>query len=81
MLQRPVAHFKTMEAANIIEDVDATVTNTVTAVKEYTVHKTTGIGTEAVVVEPTVILHVTVGNTECVIQEPIRCPPKGRSVV
>ena len=37
-------------------------------------HKTTGIGAEAVVVDPTVILHITVGHTECV---PIWAKTKG----
>ena len=37
--------------------------------------KKTGIGAEAVVVEPKLILHVTVGHTECVpIQENIAGP-------
>ena len=30
-------------------------------------NKTTGIGAEAMVVEPIVILHITVENTECMI--------------
>ena len=38
-----------------MEDMDITETNTVTAVEEDAEHKTTGIGAEAVVIEPTVI--------------------------
>ena len=38
-------------------------TNPVTAVEKDVEHKTTGIGAEAVAVEPTVILHITVGHT------------------
>ena len=64
-----MVNVKTMEAAKIMEDVDTTETNTVTTVEEYATHKTTVIGTEAVVVEPIVILNITVGHTECV---PIR---------
>ena len=64
-----MAHFKTMEAVKIMEDEDTTETNPVTAVEEDAAHKTTGIGAEVVVVEPTVILHITIGHTECV---PIR---------
>ena len=48
-----------------MEDLYATATNTVTAVEEDAAHKTTEIGAEAVVVEPTLILHITVGHTEC----------------
>ena len=48
---------------------DNTATNPVTVVKEDVEHKKTGIGAEAVVVEPTVILKITIGHTECV---PIR---------
>ena len=66
MLQRPIVHVKTMEASKIMEDVDTTATNPVSAFEEDVAHKTTGIGTEAVVVEPTVILHITDGHTECV---------------
>ena len=55
-----MAHVKTTE------DVDITATNPVTAVEEDADHKTTGFGVEAVVVDPTVILHITVGHTECV---------------
>ena len=62
MLQRPMAHVKTMEASKIMKDVDTTSTNPGTAVKEDAAHKTTGIGTEDVVVDPTVILHITVGH-------------------
>ena len=45
---------------------DTTATNPVIAVEEDTLHKTTGIGTEVVVLDSTVILHITVGHTECV---------------
>ena len=65
-MQLPMAHVKTMEADNNIEDVDTTETNPVIATREDTVHKKTVIGAEAVVVKPTVILHITVGRTECV---------------
>ena len=61
MLQRLRVHIKTME------DVDTTVTNPIITVKEGAVDKTTGIGAEVVVVNPTVILHITVGHTECVL--------------
>ena len=56
-----------MAQARSMEDVDITATNPVTAVEEDAEHKTTGIDTEVVVVEPTLILHITVGHTECVI--------------
>ena len=49
-----------------MEDVHTTATNPVIAVEDDTVHKTTGIGAEAIVVNPTLILHITVGHTECV---------------
>ena len=49
-----------------MEYVDTTATNQVTEVEEDMAHKTTGIGAEAVMVNPTVILHITVGHTECV---------------
>ena len=58
-----MAHVKTMGAMNIMEDVDTTATNPFTEVEGDMAHKTTKIGTEAVVVEPTVILHITVGYT------------------
>ena len=74
MLQLPMSYVKTMEAANIMEDVDTTATSPVTVVEKDVSHKTTGIGAEAVVVEPTVILHITVGHTECV---PIRVNTAG----
>ena len=45
---------------------DTTATNPVTAVEEDAAHKTMEIGAEAMVVEPTVFLHITVGHTECV---------------
>ena len=56
-------HVNNIEATIIIEDVDTTATNPVITVEEDVAHKTTGIGTEAVVVEPTVILHITAGHT------------------
>ena len=49
-----------------MEDADIMATNPVTAVDKDSDHKTTGIGAKAVVVETTVILHITVGHTECV---------------
>ena len=52
--------------ARTMEDVDITSTNIVTAVEEGVENKTIGIGAEAVVVEPTVILHITIGHMECV---------------
>ena len=61
-----MAHVKTMGPAKTMEDVDITATNPVTAVKEDADHKTMEIGVEAVVVEPTVILHIAVGHTEFV---------------
>ena len=48
--------------SKIMKDVDVTATNPVPAVEEDAVHRTTGIGAEAVVLEPTVILHITVGH-------------------
>ena len=65
-MQRPMAHVKTMEAANIIKDVDSTATNPFTVVKESMVQKTILIGAEAVAVKPTLTLHITVGHTKCV---------------
>ena len=59
-------HVKTMDTVKIMEDMDTMATNTVIAVREDAAHKTTGIGAKAVVVETTVILHITVGHTECV---------------
>ena len=56
-----------MEKARAMEDVDITATNIVTAVEEDAEQKITGIGAEAVVVDPTVILLITVGHTEYVI--------------
>ena len=50
-------------------DADITAINPVTAAEDDADHKTTEIGTEATAVEPTVILQITVGHTECV---PIR---------
>ena len=47
-------------------DTDIMATHPVTAVEEDAGHKTTGNGTEAAAVEPTVISHITVGHTECV---------------
>ena len=69
-----MAHAKTMESAKMMEDADKTETNPFIEVKEYAAQKTTGIGAEAVVVEPIVILHITVGHTECV---PIRAKTAG----
>ena len=66
MLQLPTGHVKTMEDSNIMEEVDTMATNPVIAVEGDAAHKTTGIGAEAVVFDPTVILHITIGNTECV---------------
>ena len=74
MLQRPMSHVNTMDYTNIMEEVDTTATNTVIAVKDDAAHKTTVIGADAMVVEPTVILHITVGHTECV---PIRANTAG----
>ena len=61
-----MAHVKTMEAAKIMEKVDNMAIDSVTAVKEDVVHKRKVIGAEAVSVDPTVILHITAGHTECV---------------
>ena len=69
MLQHLRMHVKTMEAVKNMEDEDTTVTNQINAVEEEAVQNTTVIGLEDVVVKSTVILHITVGNTECV---PIR---------
>ena len=66
LMQFPMAHVNTMRSANIMKEVDTTVTNPITAAEEGAEHKTTEIGVEAVVVKPTVISHITVGNTECV---------------
>ena len=52
-----------------MEDVDTTSTNPIISVDKDAAQNTTGIGAEAVVVDPTVILHITIGHTECV---PIR---------
>ena len=52
-----------MVHTKIMEDVDITATNPVTTVEEDAEHKTTVIGTDAVVVEPMSILHITVGHT------------------
>ena len=60
-----------------MEDVDIMATNSVTAAEEEVYHKTMGIGADAVVVEPTVILRITVGHTEYVsIQENIAGPQR-----
>ena len=64
-----MAHVKTMGDANIIDDTDTKATNPVTAAEENAAQKTAETGAEDVVVEPTVILHITVGHTKC---EPIR---------
>ena len=61
-MQCHMAHVKTMGDSNIIEDVDITSTNPITTVKEDGVHKTTVIGAEAVVVDPTVFLQIIVGH-------------------
>ena len=66
MMQQTMEHVKTMETAKIMEYMDTMATNPVIAVREDAAHKTTGIGAEAMVVEPTVILHITAGHTECV---------------
>ena len=55
MLQCLRVHFKTMEDAKSTEDVDTMVTNQIIAVEEDTVHNTTGIGAEAVVLESKLI--------------------------
>ena len=60
-----MTNVKTMRAAKIMEDVDTMSTNPVIAVEEDAAHKKTGIGADAVVVEPTVILHITVGHMKC----------------
>ena len=62
-----MAHAKNMGAANIMEDVNTTATNPDTAVEEDAAHKTMEIGAEAVVVNPTLILHINVGHIECVL--------------
>ena len=60
-----------------MEDADIMATNPVTAVKEDVDYKTTRIGAEGVVVEPTVILHINFGHTECVpIQANIAGPER-----
>ena len=46
-----------------MEDMDTTVTNSIIAVEEDTVHNTTGIGATEVVLEATVLLHITFGHT------------------
>ena len=74
MLQRLRVRIKTMEAVKTMEDVDTTVTNTIIAVEEDKVYSTTVIGAEAVMVEATLILHITVGHMECV---PIRAKTAG----
>ena len=63
-----------MAHARTMVDVDITETNLVTAIEEDADHKTTGICAEVAAVEPTVILHITVGHTECV---PIRANISG----
>ena len=63
-----------MEDAKTMEDLDTTVTNKIIVVEEDAVHNTAGIGAEAVVGMSTVILHITVGHTECV---PIRSKTSG----
>ena len=66
MLQRLRVPVKIMEAVKNMDNMDTTVTNPGIAVKEDVVHKPTWIGAEDVVVESTVILHITVGHIECV---------------
>ena len=63
-----------MAHAKTVEEVDTTATNPVTAVKEDAAHKTMGINAEAVMVNTTVILHITVGHKECV---PIQAETSG----
>ena len=58
-----MAHAKTMGASKIMEDIYNTETNPVTAAEEDAVHKTTEIDAEAVVVDPTLILHINAGHT------------------
>ena len=62
-------HVNIMWSVKIMEEMDTTETNPVTAVKEDAVYKTTEIGAEAAVVEPPLFSQITVGHTECV---PIR---------
>ena len=69
-----MAHVKTIGDANTMEDVDITETNPVTAVKEDAEKKTMGIGAEAMLLEPTVILQITVGHIESL---PIHAKPAG----
>ena len=63
MLQRLRVHVKTMYEVKTMEDMDTTVTNSIIAVEEDTVHNTTGIGATEVVLEATVLLHITFGHT------------------
>ena len=63
-MQRLRVNGKTMDAVKTMEDVDTTVTNPIIFVEEDGVHNTTGIDTDAVVVDSTVILHITFGHTE-----------------
>ena len=46
-----------------LDDADITATNPLNVVKEDADHKTAGIGVEVAMVDPTVILHITVGLT------------------
>ena len=48
-------------------DADTKANHPFTAVEEDAGHKKTGIVKEAAAVEPTVISHITVGHTECVL--------------
>ena len=66
-MQCHMANVKNIGATTIMEDVDITATNQVTAVEEYAVHKKKIIGADAVMTETTIILHITVGHTECVL--------------
>ena len=54
-MQCHVAHINTMGDAKIMQDMDTTATNPVTVVEEDAEHKTTRIGVEAVLVDPTLI--------------------------
>ena len=63
MMKRLRVNVNTMEAVKTMEDVDTMVTNINIAIEEDAVHNTKGIGAEAVLVESTLILHITVGHT------------------
>ena len=55
-----------MAHARNTADADITAINTVMPVEENVDHKTTGIGANAVALEPAVISHMTVGHTKYV---------------